>query len=64
MRRQNRAARTGDLGRLRVLGVAPGAGTTCALLRAGHRRAKCGADVVVAGVQTRGRPGTAGLLPA
>ena len=42
-------------GRLRVyLGVAPGAGTTCALLREGHRRAEHGADVVVAGVQTTG----------
>src|SRR5438093_6222643 len=50
-------------GRLRVyLGVAPGAGATCALLSEGHRRAERGADVVVAGVQTRGRPVTAGLL--
>jgi two-component system, OmpR family, sensor histidine kinase KdpD len=50
-------------GRLRVyLGFAPGAGTTCALLREGHRRAERGADVVVASVQTHGRPGTAGLL--
>ena len=50
-------------GRLRVyLGVAPGAGATCALLSEGHRRAEQGADVVVAGVQTSGRPGTAGML--
>jgi two-component system, OmpR family, sensor histidine kinase KdpD len=50
-------------GRLRVyLGVAPGAGATCALLREGHRRAEQGADVVVAGVQTGGRPFTAGML--
>jgi two-component system sensor histidine kinase KdpD len=50
-------------GRLRVyLGVAPGAGVTCALLREGHRRAEQGADVVVAGVQTGGRPFTAGML--
>jgi two-component system, OmpR family, sensor histidine kinase KdpD len=49
-------------GRLRVyLGVAPGAGTTCALLSEGHRRAERGADVVVAGAETHGRPGTAGL---
>jgi two-component system, OmpR family, sensor histidine kinase KdpD len=50
-------------GRLRVyLGFAPGAGTTCALLREGHQRAERGADVVVASVQTHGRPGTARLL--
>jgi two-component system sensor histidine kinase KdpD len=50
-------------GRLRVyLGVASGAGATCALLSEGHRRAEQGADVVAAGVQTRGRPVTAGLL--
>jgi K+-sensing histidine kinase KdpD len=50
-------------GRLRVyLGVAPGAGATCALLSEGHRRAEQGADVVVAGVQARGRPVTAGML--
>src|SRR6185437_808679 len=50
-------------GRLRVyLGVAPGAGATCALLSEGHRRAEQGAKVVVAGVQTSGRPVTAGML--
>jgi len=50
-------------GQLRVyLGVAPGAGTTCALLSEGHRRAERGTDVVVAAVQTHGRAGTAGLL--
>jgi two-component system sensor histidine kinase KdpD len=50
-------------GRLRVyLGVAPGAGATCALLSEGHRRAEQGTDVVVAGVQTGGRPFTAGML--
>jgi two-component system sensor histidine kinase KdpD len=50
-------------GRLQVyLGVAPGAGATCALLSEGHRRAEQGADVVVAGVQTGGRPVTAGML--
>ena len=60
-----RAAHHGSAtrGRLRVyLGFAPGAGTTCALLSEGHRRAERGADVVVASVQTHGRPGTAGLL--
>jgi two-component system sensor histidine kinase KdpD len=50
-------------GQLRVyLGFAPGAGTTCALLSEGHRRAEQGVDVVVAAVQTHGRAGTAGLL--
>lgn len=44
-------------GRLRVyLGVAPGAGATCALLSESHRRAERGADVVAVGVQTSGRP--------
>jgi two-component system, OmpR family, sensor histidine kinase KdpD len=50
-------------GRLRVyLGVAPGADATCALLSEGHRRAEQGAGVVVADVQTGGRPVTAGML--
>ena len=50
-------------GRLRVyLGVAPGAGATCAVLGEGHRRAEQGTDVVVAVVQTSGRPVTAGML--
>jgi two-component system, OmpR family, sensor histidine kinase KdpD len=36
-------------GSLRIyLGYAPGAGTTCALLSEGHRRAEYGTDVVVA----------------
>jgi two-component system sensor histidine kinase KdpD len=39
-----------------------GAGATCALLGEGHRRTEQGADVVVAGVQTGGRPFTAGML--
>jgi K+-sensing histidine kinase KdpD len=53
----------GVRGRLRVyLGVAPGAGATCMLLREGHGRAARGADVVVASVATHGRPGTARLL--
>jgi two-component system sensor histidine kinase KdpD len=50
-------------GQLRVyLGYAPGTGTTCALLREGHLRAQDGADVVVACVQTHGRPGPSELL--
>src|SRR5262249_12498443 len=50
-------------GHLRIyLGCAPGAGTTCALLGEGHRRTEHGTDVVVAGVETRGRPGTEALL--
>ena len=44
-------------GHLRIyLGYAPGAGTTCALLSEGHRRAEHGTDVVVAHVETQGRP--------
>jgi two-component system sensor histidine kinase KdpD len=50
-------------GQLRVyLGYAPRAGTTCALLGEGHRRAQDGADVVVACAQTHGRPGPSALL--
>ena len=50
-------------GRLRIyLGYAPGAGTTCALLREGHRRAEHGSDVVVAIAETHGRPYTEALL--
>ena len=50
-------------GRLRIyLGYAPGAGTTCALLSEGRRRAEHGADVVVASAETRGRPHTEDLL--
>jgi two-component system, OmpR family, sensor histidine kinase KdpD len=50
-------------GRLRVyLGVAPGAGATCALLSEGHRLAEQGADVVVVGVQASGRPVTTGMF--
>jgi two-component system sensor histidine kinase KdpD len=50
-------------GQLQVyLGYAPGAGTTCALLSEGHRRAQDGADVVVACAQTHGRPGPSALL--
>jgi predicted lipoprotein with Yx(FWY)xxD motif/nucleotide-binding universal stress UspA family protein len=50
-------------GRLRIyLGYAPGAGTTCALLSEGHRRAERGTDVVVASALTHGRAQAAGLL--
>ena len=50
-------------GQLRIyLGSAPGVGTTCAMLSEAHRRAERGTDVVVAHVNTHGRPGTAALL--
>ncbi len=50
-------------GQLRVyLGAAPGVGKTFAMLDEGHRRAERGADVVVAFVETHGRPHTAGKL--
>ena len=50
-------------GRLRIyLCYAPGAGTTCAMLSEGHRRAERGTDVVVASARTHGRAHTAGLL--
>jgi two-component system sensor histidine kinase KdpD len=50
-------------GRLRIyLGYAPGAGTTCALLSEGRRRAEQGADVAVASAETHGRPHTEDLL--
>ena len=50
-------------GHLRIyLGYAPGAGTTCALLSEGRRRAEQGTDVVVASAETHGRPHTEGLL--
>jgi len=50
-------------GSLRIyLGYAPGAGTTCALLSEGHRRAEYGTDVVVAVAETHGRPHTEALL--
>jgi hypothetical protein len=58
-----RQQETATRGRLRIyLGYAPGAGTTCALLREGHQRARLGADVVVAHAQTHGRPHTQALL--
>ena len=50
-------------GRLRIyLGYAPGAGTTCALLSEGRRRAEHGTDVVVASADTHGRPHTENLM--
>ncbi|HEV7208589.1 MAG TPA: DUF4118 domain-containing protein, partial [Mycobacteriales bacterium] len=50
-------------GRLRVyLGAAPGVGKTFAMLDEGHRRAGRGTDVVVAFVETHGRPRTADKL--
>ena len=58
-RPQGSAAR----GWLRIyLGYAPGAGTTCALLSEGRRRAEHGTDVVVARADTHGRPHTEDLL--
>jgi two-component system sensor histidine kinase KdpD len=50
-------------GKLRVyLGAAPGVGKTFAMLNEGGRRATRGTDVVVAYVETHGRPNTAGQL--
>src|SRR5690242_10791581 len=50
-------------GQLRIyLGAAPGVGKTFAMLQEGHRRLDRGTDVVVAFVETHGRPHTAALL--
>ena len=50
-------------GVLRVyLGAAPGVGKTFKMLEEGHRRASRGTDVVVAYVETHGRPFTASRL--
>jgi two-component system sensor histidine kinase KdpD len=50
-------------GKLRIyLGAAPGVGKTYAMLGEGHRRMARGSDVVVAVVQTHGRPHTAQLI--
>ncbi|OWY61916.1 hypothetical protein B7486_61230, partial [cyanobacterium TDX16] len=47
-------------GTLRIyLGAAPGVGKTFAMLNEGRRRADRGTDVVVAFVETHGRPRTA-----
>jgi two-component system, OmpR family, sensor histidine kinase KdpD len=52
-----------ERGQLRIyLGAAAGAGKTFDMLSEGHRRAERGADVVVAYVETHGRPHTAALL--
>nr|WP_231747287.1 DUF4118 domain-containing protein [Auraticoccus cholistanensis] len=45
-----------------LLGAAPGVGKTYAMLDEGHRRAARGTDVVVAVVETHGRPRTAEQL--
>jgi two-component system sensor histidine kinase KdpD len=44
------------------LGAAPGVGKTYAMLSEGHRRAERGTRVVVASVETYGRPSTAEML--
>src|ERR1700737_1254895 len=50
-------------GKLRVyLGAAPGVGKTYKLLEEAHRRVERGTDVVVALVETHGRPNTAALV--
>ncbi|MDA0566307.1 DUF4118 domain-containing protein [Streptomonospora sp. S1-112] len=50
-------------GRLRVyLGAAPGVGKTYAMLAEAHRRRARGADVVVAYVETHGRPETQAMI--
>src|SRR5256714_7541354 len=50
-------------GQLRVyLGAAPGVGKTFAMLQEAHRRRERGTDVVVAYVETHGRPHTAALV--
>src|ERR1700684_920909 len=52
-----------ERGFLRIyLGAAAGVGKTFAMLGEGHRRAERGADVVVAFVETHGRPQTAALV--
>jgi two-component system, OmpR family, sensor histidine kinase KdpD len=50
-------------GQLRIyLGSAAGVGKTFAMLNEGHRRSERGTDVVVAFVETHGRPHTAALI--
>src|SRR6202167_5124278 len=54
---------SGDRGQLRIyLGSAAGVGKTFAMLGEGHRRAERGTDVVVAFVETHGRPHTAAQI--
>jgi two-component system, OmpR family, sensor histidine kinase KdpD len=65
MDQASRRARTATSGRgqLRIyLGSAAGVGKTFAMLGEGHRRADRGTDVVVAFVETHGRPHTAALV--
>ena len=53
----------GGRGQLRIyLGSAAGVGKTFAMLGEGHRRAERGTDVVVAFVETHGRPHTAAQI--
>ncbi|HZU15611.1 MAG TPA: histidine kinase, partial [Candidatus Dormibacteraeota bacterium] len=55
--------RSGDRGRLKVyLGATPGAGKTFAMLREAHELVAQGHDVVVAYVETYGRPRTVELI--
>jgi two-component system sensor histidine kinase KdpD len=50
-------------GKLRIyLGAAPGVGKTYAMLGEGHRRHERGTDVVVAFLETHGRPKTAAMV--
>jgi two-component system sensor histidine kinase KdpD len=59
---QDRPAPRGR-GQLRIyLGSAAGVGKTFSMLGEGHRRAERGTDVVVAFVETHGRPHTAALI--
>jgi len=59
---QDRPAARGR-GQLRIyLGSAAGVGKTFAMLNEGHRRAERGTDVVVAFVETHGRPHTAAQI--
>ncbi len=54
---------SGGRGQLRIyLGSAAGVGKTFAMLGEGHRRAERGTDVVVAFVETHGRPHTAAQI--
>ena len=54
------AAKQGRL--ILYLGAAPGVGKTFAMLSEGRRRAERGTDVVVAWVETYGRPRTVDML--
>src|SRR6201995_1475104 len=59
----DQSAEAPERGFLRIyLGAAAGVGKTFAMLGEGHRRAERGADVVVAFVETHGRPQTSALL--